>query len=136
MKFKVAFGSKPRRQHAPTDGADAAPTAPRPPGVVADRLARRLALAHHIENLIEAGKLTDYAHAARVLGVSRARLTQLMDLLLVPSDVQERVLLGQWSKGERALRKEIISHAFTDTPGRAAPMSGSALPETPNENDK
>ena len=32
------------------------------------RLARMLALAHHVERLIDTGELTGYAEAARVLG--------------------------------------------------------------------
>ena len=44
------------------------------------RAARMLALAHHVERLIEAGELTGYADAARGLGLTRARLTQVMNL--------------------------------------------------------
>jgi len=36
-----------------------------------DTLARRFALAHYIERLIDAGKLRNYAQAAAVLGVTR-----------------------------------------------------------------
>ena len=56
-------------------------------------LARRLALAYYIEQLIDEGRLRDYADAARVLGVTRARMTQVMDLLLLPVPVQEDVLI-------------------------------------------
>ena len=109
---KVAFRTRAKTKAAPAnptlneDSHVAPPTGRGSPGVVRDRLARRLALAHLVERLIDACKLDDYAHAARVLGVSRARLSQLMDLLLLPPDVQERVLLGQWTGGERALRRE------------------------------
>ena len=64
----------------------------------------RLALAHRIEQLIELGQLDDYAHAARVLGVSRARLSQLMDLILLAPDIQEAVLTGTLRTTERKLR--------------------------------
>ena len=68
------------------------------------RAARQLALAHHIERVIEAGTLTDYAAAARALGITRARLTQIMNLLLLAPDVQHRILVGEIDASERALR--------------------------------
>jgi len=43
----------------------------------AERCERQLALAVWIERKIEAGELRNYAHAARVLGVSRARVSQI-----------------------------------------------------------
>lgn len=69
-----------------------------------DTLARRLALAHYIERLIEAGKLRNYAHAAAALGITRARISQLMDLGLLPTDVQEQILVGTERVCERDLR--------------------------------
>ncbi len=44
--------------------------------------ARNLALAHHIERLIDRGVIVDYTQAARMLGVSQPRMTHLMGLLL------------------------------------------------------
>jgi len=75
------------------------PTAPTIP-----RLARMLALAHHIEALIESGELRDYAHAARLLGITRARMTQIVNLRFLPIALQEDVLLGRVKSSERALR--------------------------------
>lgn len=103
---KVAFRTCRRRERQPE--ATVAPSGP-------TRLARRLALAHYIEGLIEEGALESYAAAARVLGVSRARMSQLMDLLLLAPDVQERILLGEERKSERAVRGEPAREA------RAAP---------------
>lgn len=54
------------------------------------RKARRLALAYYMERAIEAGLIKDYADAARRVGVTRARLTQILDLLVMT--VEERVL--------------------------------------------
>ena len=53
-----------------------------------------LALAHYIERQIDDGAIPDYAAAALALGVTRARLTQVMNLLLLPPEVQEHVLVG------------------------------------------
>jgi hypothetical protein len=40
-----------------------------------------LALAHLIERKVKAGELKDFAAAAKVLRVSRARMSQVMALL-------------------------------------------------------
>lgn len=63
-----------------------------------------LALAHYVERLVEAGEIESYAEAARVLGLTRARLTQVMGLVLLAPEVQERVLMGELRTTERELR--------------------------------
>lgn len=79
---------------------------PKPPPVVCDpgpsRGARTLALAHWIERRTESGALADYAAAARALGLSRSRLTQVMNMLLLPVEMQERLLMdpGGVRRGE------------------------------------
>jgi hypothetical protein len=55
-------------------------------------VARMLALAHHVAEAIDAGQLADQAAVARVLGFTRARLSQLLDLTLLAPDIQEEVL--------------------------------------------
>lgn len=88
IEFGAAFLVAPRKGKPPAE--------PKPPrtSVHVDRKARRLALAYLIERRIDAGSLRDYAEAAERLGLTRARLTQVMDLLLLPSCEQERLLLA------------------------------------------
>ena len=74
-----------------------------------DRTARMLALAHHVEIFVEDGRLPDYAAAARILGVTRARMTQVLNLLLLAPEIQERVLLGTLEVRERRLRAALCS---------------------------
>lgn len=75
------------------------------------RVSRMMALAIHLQKLIDAGEVSDYAELARLGEVSRARLTQIMDLTLLAPDIQEAVLfLPQISSGrdplsERKLRR-------------------------------
>lgn len=72
--------------------ADPEPTPPpprRPP-----RAAQMLALAHELQGLIDSGEVRDRATLARHLGLTRARVTQILDLLLLAPDIQEAVLLG------------------------------------------
>jgi hypothetical protein len=56
------------------------------------RVARLLALAHRFEGLIRAGAVADYAEIARLGYVTRARITQVMNLLLLAPAIQEQVL--------------------------------------------
>jgi hypothetical protein len=53
------------------------------------RLARLMALAIRFEDLIRTGQVAGYADLARLGHVSRARITQIMNLLLLASDIQE-----------------------------------------------
>jgi hypothetical protein len=63
-----------------------------------------LALAHHVEQQIEAGVIADYSSAASALGVTRARLSQVMSLLLLAPEIQERIAVGEMGVSERDLR--------------------------------
>ncbi len=63
----------------------------RPTGRV-PRISRFMALAIHFEQLIQAGEVADYAELARLGHVSRARITQIMNLRLLAPDIQEQLL--------------------------------------------
>jgi hypothetical protein len=56
------------------------------------RIARLLALAIRMESLIRAGAIADYKEMAQLGHVSRARITQIMNLLLLAPDIQEHIL--------------------------------------------
>ena len=58
------------------------------------RAARLLALAHKWEGMARRGEVKDYAEIARRHGLSRARVTQVCGLTLIPPRVQERILLA------------------------------------------
>ncbi len=66
--------------------------------------AKNLALAHHIERLIERGVIIDYTHAARMLGVSQPRMTHIMSLLLLAPAIQEAILRGEVAPKDKELR--------------------------------
>jgi len=75
-----------------------------------------LALAHRIDGLTRSGELHDWAQAARLVGVTRARMTQIANLLLLAPKIQEGILnlshvtSGQDPVTERSLR-EVAAHA-------------------------
>ena len=87
------------------------------------RVARMLALAHHLQGAIDRGLVPDRATVARRLGLTRARVTQLLDLLLLAPDLQLKVLELEAVDGvepvsERELRR--VVHAGSWPTQRAA----------------
>jgi hypothetical protein len=67
-------------------------SAPELPTGRVPRIARLMALALRFEQLLRAGTLTNYAELARLGHVSRARVSQIMNLLLLAPDLQESLL--------------------------------------------
>jgi len=87
------------------------------------KVARQLALAHHLQAAIDRGVVADMAAVARKLGLTRARVTQLFDLLMLAADLQEQVLAleavdGAEPMAERTIRA--VAHAGTWAEQRAA----------------
>jgi len=62
------------------------------------RLTRLLALAHRWSGLIDEGVVSDYAEIAKMMGLSRARVTQIMDLLYLAPDIQDDILFARSSE--------------------------------------
>ena len=68
------------------------------------RIARMLALAYFVDRQVEAGAIKDYAQAARLLGISRARVAHLQALLNLSARIQEAILAGGLRLTERRMR--------------------------------
>jgi hypothetical protein len=70
------------------------------------RVARLLALAIRLEGLLRQEMIRDNAELARLGGVTRARMTQIMKLLDLAPDIQEQILFLPLLHGlnERNLR--------------------------------
>lgn len=86
-------GRRGRARAADVPPGAAAP-APFPAPERIPRVARVLALAHHWQGLIRSGAVRDQAELARLVGVSRARVTQVMGLLCLAPDIQDEVLVS------------------------------------------
>jgi len=56
------------------------------------RVARLMALAIKFQGMVDRGEVRDYADLAQLGYVTRARLTQIMNLTLLAPDIQERLL--------------------------------------------
>ena len=104
-----------RRKHALAFVEEAPP--PVEPDRRPARVARMLALAHRLQEAIERGEYEGRSDLARVLGVSKARITALLDLTLLAPDIQEWVLGLETVEGaeptdERSLRRVATCSAW------------------------
>jgi len=112
-------------------------TEARPP-----RIACLLALAHRFQVLLDTGQVRDYAELARLGHVTRARFTQIMNLLLLAPSIQEQLLF--WTAAdarnaptERDLRR-IAQQVYWNhqescqrpSPSRKAPRLRNARPRS------
>jgi hypothetical protein len=102
VEFQVRFSLATRGQRRvseaqvePTPPKVAAP-APKPKAVATaepvSKVTRLLLLAHHFERLVRDGAVKDYAEIARLAGLTRARVTQIVNLTLLAPGIQEAIL--------------------------------------------
>jgi len=102
VEFRVALrrGNRGARRL----GVRRAPT-PKPvePGRI-PRVSRLMALAIKIDKLIQSGAITDFAEAAKLGRISRARMSQIANLtLLAPSIIEEVLHLPKTMSGRDAI---------------------------------
>ena len=70
------------------------------------RVSRLMALAIKIDGLIQSGAVPDQADIARIGHVTRARVTQILNLTLLAPDIQEAILfLPRVRRGRGPLRE-------------------------------
>ena len=87
------------------------------------RIARLLALALRLERLIESGEVKDQAEIARLGHVTRARVTQIMNLLHLAPDIQEAILfLPLTVKGRDPIREKMVRPIAAELNWRAQRM--------------
>jgi hypothetical protein len=56
------------------------------------RIARLLALAHHFQELLDTGVVRTQMELAELTKLTTARITQIMNLLILAPDIQEEIL--------------------------------------------
>ena len=84
------------------------PVTPPPKGRV-PRISRLMALAIRFDRLIKDGEIEDQADLARLGSVSRARITQIINLLQLAPDIQEALLfLPRTERGRDPVRERHI----------------------------
>jgi len=65
-----------------------------------------MALAIRMDEWVRTGVVTDYAELARLAHVTRARITQIMNLLQLAPDIQEEILFLPSGDGSRDVMAE------------------------------
>ncbi len=108
--MRVFTGTLRRTRRGRATAFTSEPPPPREPVRRPAKVARLLAMAHKLQRLIDEGKVEDRAALARQLGVSRARITQILDLTLLAPDIQEEILFMEAVDGvepvsERGVRR-------------------------------
>jgi len=90
VEFRVQLRSGRRGSRRLGAGRESATHTPEPGSV--PRISRLMALAIRLDGLIREGAVRDYAECARIGHVTRARVTQIMNLLHLAPDIQEALL--------------------------------------------
>ena len=109
IQVEVTLPVRPRRQER-SRGGQIDPVSDAGSRSRIPRITRLMALAIKFEAMVARGEVCDYADLARLGYVTRARITQIMNLLNLAPDIQEELLttshLGvQTSFSERNLRR-------------------------------
>jgi hypothetical protein len=110
VRFKVKFqtGRRGRRRMNTKRGVEEAETVI--PAGRLPRVTRLMALAIRFDDLIQRCEVRDYAEIARLGHITRARVTQIMNLLHLAPDIQSQILeldarsAGRDAISERSLR--------------------------------
>jgi hypothetical protein len=114
MRVLTGSFTRIRRRHRIAFTEASAVTAtiaePRP-----SRAAVLLATAYRMQEMIDRGEVEGPAELARSHGVSRARITQILNLALQPPSVQEEILLR---KSWRTASAESASRVRSATPSQ------------------
>ncbi len=90
VDVEITIKTDGRRKPCRDTRATRAAATPRIP-----RITRLMALAIKFQDMVDRGEARDYADIARLGYVTRARLTQIMNLLLLAPDIQADILA--WS---------------------------------------
>lgn len=102
-ELQVTFTLKTRQKREKSPKKDQRPLKP---GNV-PRVSKLMALAIRMEGLVQRNEVRDYADLARLGYVTRARITQIMNLLNLAPDIQENLLfLPRTLKGHDTVREK------------------------------
>jgi hypothetical protein len=99
VEIVIFTGRKRLVERVPPEKA-VGPSAPEQVGRL-PRITKLMALAIRLEGLLQQGAARDYADLARLGGVSRARITQILNLRNLAPVLQERLLelpAGNWQR--------------------------------------
>jgi hypothetical protein len=122
IQVEVTLPVRPRRQESAKSGQPDQVSAAGSPSRI-PRITRLMALAIKFQDMVDRGEVNDYADLARLGYVTRARITQIMNLLNLAPDIQEQLISlpdaqeVPQSVSERSLRR-VVSAAGWDVQRR------------------
>ena len=91
LQVEVAIPLRPRHsKRSPGPQVTPGAESPEPPRI--PRVTRLMALAIKFQDMLDRGEVQDYADLARLGYVTRARLTQIMNMLNLAPDIQAEIL--------------------------------------------
>ena len=105
LRIEIPVHIRQRQQVHQSGETDVAP----PLDEAVPRIARLLTLAHKWEGLVRRGEVKNCAGIARVAGLTKVRVTQILSLTLLAPDIQERLLSGAVAGG-----RPIAEHRLRD----------------------
>ena len=107
------------------------PTVPERPKGRLPRITRYMALAIYYEDLIRKGHVYDYAEIATLGHVTRARVTQIMNLRLLAPDIQEELItLDRVNEGRDSLSLRQFQTIASDNDFRSQRKQWKAMAES------
>jgi len=113
IQVEVTLPLRPRRQES-VKGGQSDQVSDARSRLRIPRITRLMALAIKFQDMVDRGEVRDYADLARLGYVTRARITQIMNLLNLAPDIQEELLSSNpvvpWPTAERQIR-HVVSAA-------------------------
>ena len=94
VSFKVAFKRGPHGQRRAVEPKTTPVERPVIDPASVPRITRMLVLGYHFERLVRDGNVRNYAEIARMTGISRARVTQIVTLTLLLPETQSGILMA------------------------------------------
>ncbi|MCC6427952.1 MAG: hypothetical protein IT435_14170 [Phycisphaerales bacterium] len=104
LDFKVHFSTGKCGSRVMHAGIHAGP--PAVPSGRVPRVSRLMALAIRFDDLVRHGEIADFAEIAELGHVSRARVSQIVNLLSLAPDIQEAILFLPPVAGDRETLSE------------------------------
>lgn len=81
---------------------------PAPPKPRIPRIAKLMAIAIHLDRLLQKGRLSDLSEAAELAHVTQPRMTQIMNLNHLAPDIQEELLFLPATTGRESIHEKLL----------------------------
>jgi len=80
----------------------------KPKGRRSTKMAQMLALAHRLQDALDNGEVEDHAGLATRFGLTRTKVTRLLDITWLAPDIQEEILFTGSENGEEPISERML----------------------------